>query len=119
MGSRDRSVTVYSTESGRICPKCGQPVAECRCGKSSQPPKGDGIVRVGMESKGRKGKEVTVITGLGLPEAGMKDLLTEIKKKCGSGGTLKDYVIEIQGDHRDKIVTLLREKKFTVRKSGG
>ena len=71
------------------------------------------------ETKGRKGKGVTLVTGLLLNDADKKNLLVEIKKKCGAGGSLKDDVLEIQGDHRDSIVELLKNKGFQVKKSGG
>lgn len=114
-----RSVTVYSSEHGRMCPVCGQPIDSCICRRSKSAPKGDGIIRVGKESKGRKGKDVTVVTGLTMTEDELKELLTEIKRKCSSGGTLKDFVLEVQGDHRDLIVALLKTKGFAVKKVGG
>jgi translation initiation factor 1 len=107
---------VYSTERGRLCPSCELPVAQCRCLKSKPLPKGDGIVRVARETAGRKGKCVTTITGATLdPEA----LAKQLKQKCGSGGTVKNGVIEIQGDHRDIVVTELHKLGFTVKRSGG
>lgn len=111
--------TVYSTEWGRICPTCGKPVDRCTCAAKKSAPAGDGIVRVSRETKGRKGKGVTLVTGLLLDDADKKNMLVEIKKKCGAGGSLKDDVLEIQGDHRDSIVDLLKNKGFQVKKSGG
>ena len=107
---------VYSTDRGRMCPRCGKPAAKCSCGSGSTSPKGDGIVRVAKETKGRKGKSVTVITGVPLGE--LKDLATRLKQKCGSGGTVKGGVIEIQGDHRDVLIDLLSENGWTVKRSG-
>ncbi len=82
-------------------------------------PKGDGVVRVGRETKGRKGKGVTLVSGVPLPPEELKTLARELKQKCGTGGTLKDGVIEIQGDHRDALIELLKTKGWTVKRSGG
>jgi translation initiation factor 1 len=110
---------VYSSELGRICPACGKPVKGCVCRKKSAAPAGDGIVRVGRESKGRGGKTVTVITGVPLAEEKLKILAGELKRRCGTGGTLKVGLIEIQGDHRDLLVTELKNRGFTVKLAGG
>ncbi|TAK03536.1 MAG: translation initiation factor Sui1, partial [Candidatus Manganitrophaceae bacterium] len=99
---------VYSTEHGRMCPDCGEPIAQCRCRQKQSAPKKDGIVRVSRETKGRKGKGVTLIAGVPLHPEGLRDLAKELKQTCGSGGTVKEGVIEIQGDHRDVIVEALR-----------
>ncbi len=119
MPDKNYSRTVYTTESGRICPNCGQPVAECRCHKSSARPAGDGVVRVSLEKKGRGGSKVSVITGLPGTDEELRALTTELKRRCGTGGTLKDGVIEIQGDHRDTLVEVLRAKKFNAKRVGG
>ncbi len=121
MPSRDYSRTVYTTETGRICPECGRPIAEChkRSDRRSDRPKGDGIVRISLDRKGRAGGVVSLITGLpGSPEA-LKTLATELKRRCATGGTVKNGTIEIQGDHRDTLVEVLRAKGFTVKKAGG
>jgi translation initiation factor 1 len=114
---------VYSTGQGRLCPECARSIAECRCKRSkpAQPavPSGDGIVRVGRETKGRKGKGVTVITGVPLAEPELEALATKLKKRCGSGGTVDGGVIEIQGDHRDLLVAELGRLGYKVRRSGG
>jgi translation initiation factor 1 len=111
---------VYSSSSGRVCPKCNKPIAKCVCRKqTSVLPPNDGIVRVGRETKGRKGKGMTLITGVPLQTNELKKLAKELKQKCGTGGTLKDGVIEIQGDHRDALVELLQAKGWTVKRSGG
>ena len=114
---------VYSTGHGRLCPECARPLTECRCRRSkpAQPaaPAGDGIVRVGRETKGRKGKGVTVITGVPLAGDALEALATRLKKRCGCGGTVEAGVIEIQGDHRDLLVAELGQLGYTVRKSGG
>ncbi len=119
MTNRSDARTVYSTETGRICPNCGQPVDHCRCAKKSARPAGDGIVRVSLEKKGRKGKGVTLISGLPGSDEQIKVLAAEMKRRCGTGGTVKDGVIEIQGDQRDLLVSLLKEKGLQVKKAGG
>lgn len=116
---RNENPTVYSTEWGRICPKCGKPETECICKKAAALPRGDGVVRVQRESKGRKGKTVTLITGLVLNEEAQRTLLSDLKRMCGAGGSLKDGVLEIQGDHRDALVDELKKRGFTVKKVGG
>ena len=111
---------VYSTESGRVCPDCGQPVAACACKQSARAvPAGDGIVRVSLDTKGRKGKGVTVIKGVPLDAAALAALGKQLKANCGSGGTTKDGVIEIQGDHRDTVIAALQKKGMTVKRAGG
>jgi translation initiation factor 1 len=110
---------VYSTEQGRMCPECGQPIAACVCRREQAVPVGDGIVRVSREAKGRKGKGVTVITGLGLDEQGLQRLATDLKRKCGAGGIVKAYTIEVQGDHRDLLVAELTRRGYTVKRGGG
>ena len=112
---------VYSTDHGRLCPDCGKPVADCACGRGRRPGHtgGDGIVRVGRETKGRKGKGVTLVTGVPLGGDELAALAKQLKAKCGAGGTLKQGVIEIQGDHRDTVVALLQDKGFAVKRAGG
>ncbi|MGR4870398.1 translation initiation factor Sui1 [Variovorax sp. LARHSF232] len=113
---------VYSTESGRICPGCGQPVAACTCReeqKAAARTATDGIVRVSLESKGRKGKGVTVVKGVALDDAALALLGKALKSACGSGGTTKDGVIEIQGDHRETVMALLQKQGMTVKRAGG
>ena len=109
---------VYFTEFGRACPGCGNPVDQCSC-DTEDTPKGDGIVRVSRESKGRGGKVVTLVSGIPLAGAELKTLAKELKKKCGVGGALKDGVVEIQGDQRDLLVSELSKRGFTVKKAGG
>lgn len=112
---------VYSTEHGRLCPGCGRPSAACSCRTQTAAGKacGDGIVRVGRETKGRKGKGVTLINGLDLGEEELKALAGELKKRCASGGAVKDGRIEIQGDHRELVVELLQKKGWKVKRAGG
>lgn len=109
---------VYSTETGRTCPDCRQPVAQCTC-KQAPAPVGDGIVRVRRETKGRGGKTVTSISGIMLPEAELKDLAKRMKARCGCGGALKEGVIEIQGDQVTLLCAWLSEQGFQVKRAGG
>ncbi|WP_457324543.1 translation initiation factor Sui1 [Roseateles sp. P5_E11] len=111
---------VYSTDVGRVCPGCGQPIAQCVC-KAKLRPAGDGIVRVSRETAGRKGKGVTVIKGLPLDDAALTACAKQLKALCGSGGTVKDGVVEIQGDHLDKVLAWLkaRPEGWTVKRAGG
>jgi translation initiation factor 1 len=111
---------VYSTEGGRMCPACRQPVAQCTCrGASAPAPGSDGIVRISRETKGRGGKAVTVIRGLPADEAGLAQLAKKLKAACGSGGTVKDGVVEVQGDHCEKLLTLLAAQGHRVKRAGG
>ena len=110
---------VYSSEHGRVCPDCSQPIKQCRCRKQASAPPGDGVVRVARQTKGRKGAGVSLVTGVPLAGADLKKLAKELKQKCGSGGTVKDGVIEIQGDHRDLLVELLQARGFAAKKAGG
>ena len=116
---------VYSTGVGRRCPECGRAAADCRCRRSRpaqpSPPVGDGIVRVGRETQGRKGKGVTVIRGLPLAAEALAELATRLKKRCGSGGSVDAQagIIEIQGEHRDLLVEELGRLGYQVRRSGG
>ncbi|MDR7268744.1 translation initiation factor 1 [Pelomonas saccharophila] len=111
---------VYSTDVGRVCPGCGQPIAQCAC-KAKARPAGDGIVRVSRETAGRKGKGVTVIRGLPLDDAALTVLAKQLKAACGSGGTVKDGVVEIQGDHADRLMAWLqaRPEGWKVKRAGG
>lgn len=117
---------VYSTGQGRLCPECGRPLAECRCKRSKPaqplvqgPATSDGTVRVGRETKGRRGKGVTVITGIPLAGDALDAMAARLKKRCGSGGTVREGVIEIQGDHRDTLVAELTKLGYSVKRVGG
>ncbi len=116
---RDDPVMVYSTERGLVCPKCRLPMAKCRCAKEEPAPAGDGIVRVRRETKGRGGKTVTTVSGVPLGGEALRNLASDLKRRCGSGGTAKDGVIEIQGDHRETIVEELSRRGFTAKLAGG
>jgi translation initiation factor 1 len=110
---------VYSTESGRMCPACRKPLAQCVCKARAAAPAGDGIVRVSRETKGRGGKAVTVVRGVALDAAALMRLAQQLKAACGSGGTVKDGVIEVQGDHCEKVIALLKAQGHTVKRAGG
>lgn len=111
---------VYSTEAGRMCPACRRPVAQCACRKAAAAvPAGDGIVRVSRETKGRGGKAVTLARGIPLDEAALAALGKELKAACGCGGTVKDGVVEVQGDHADKLIALLQQRGYKVKRAGG
>ncbi len=109
---------VYSTEHGRLCPGCGHPSNACTC-KQAAPPAGDGVIRVRRETGSRGGKTVTTATGFVIDDAALKQLATELKRRCGTGGALKERVVEIQGDHRDTIKAELEKRGFTVKLAGG
>jgi translation initiation factor 1 len=117
--SRATGGLVYSTEAGRMCPACRRPLATCACKQASAAPAGDGIVRVSRETKGRAGKGVTLVKGLALDAAALAVLGKQLKAACGSGGTVKDGVIELQGDHGERVITLLRAQGHTVKQTGG
>lgn len=110
---------VYSTDFGKMCPGCNNPKAKCVCRKIQSTPKGDGIVRLMRETKGRKGKGVTLITGVPLDNTGLKKLAKALKQKCGCGGSLKNGIIEIQGGHRDVLEKELGRLGYNVKRAGG
>ena len=114
---------VYSSEHGRMCPHCGLPSKRCVCRKkprgATAAPAGDGIARVRREKKGRKGKTVTTISGLPLGDGELRELAKELKRKCGSGGAVKDGVIEIQGDHCEALMEELRARDIQAKRAGG
>lgn len=112
---------VYSSESS-TCPGCHKPLRKCKCrlvqDNGSPRQVVDPAIRVSRESKGRKGKGVTLVTGLPLKEAELKLLAKQLKALCGSGGTIKNGVIEIQGDHRDQIKQELDKEFKNVKLAG-
>lgn len=119
MQKRSTGSLVYATDSGRMCPDCRQPVAACSCGQALAPPAGDGVLRISREKAGRGGKTVTVVRGARLDAAGLAALAKRLKAASGSGGTVKDGVIEIQGDHADRLVAWLAQDGFSVKRAGG
>lgn len=110
---------VYSTGTGRRCPGCVRPIAECVCGRVAKVQAAAGPVRVGRATQGRAGKAVSVVTGLALPPAELEALARALKQRCGSGGTVRDGAIEIQGEHRDTIVAELAKRGIAAKRSGG
>jgi len=114
---------VYSTEFGQICPECQKPISECICKKrkpkASLKIKQDGIIRIRREVKGRKGKTVTAIYGFQFNQSDLKTLAKQLKQQCGTGGSVKDDMIIIQGDHRETLLKLLMAQGHKVKLSGG
>ncbi|AMC99134.1 translation initiation factor Sui1 [Halomonas chromatireducens] len=113
---------VYSTEHGDICPECRQPQADCCCAEVAEQSRIaalDGVVRIRRETSGRKGKGVTTVSGIPLPDAELKALAKRLKKRCGTGGAVKDGIIEIQGDHREVLKAELERSGYSVKLAGG
>jgi translation initiation factor 1 len=119
----DNTRLVYSTETGRICPSCQKPVSECTCKKKKSKPQTnityDGIIRIRREVKGRKGKTVTTVSGFKLDADELRSLAAQLKRRCGTGGSVKDGMIIIQGDHRETLLSELKKKEYTVKLAGG
>jgi translation initiation factor 1 len=117
---RSDSALVYSTDAGRMCPACRRPIAQCDCRRSAAPSgPSDGIVRISRETKHRGGKAVTVIRGLLGDAASLDKIAKQLKAACGSGGTVKDGVVEVQGDHCEKVMALLESQGHKVKRAGG
>ncbi|EAR61846.1 translation initiation factor Sui1 [Neptuniibacter caesariensis] len=113
---------VYSTEKGQLCPGCNEAIDTCICSELDEQNRLaglDGVVRIRRETSGRKGKGVTTVSGIPLPEAELKTLAKKLKKSCGTGGALKNGIVEIQGDHREKLKVMLEKEGFTVKLAGG
>ena len=110
---------VYSTELGRMCPACRQALADCQCKAQTRPQSGDGVVRLRCETKGRKGKGVTVITGVPLDAARLAVFAQSLRQRVASGGAVKDGRIEIQGDHVASLLPLLQQQGWIVKTAGG
>jgi translation initiation factor 1 len=102
-----------------MCPQCRQPQAQCSCRSAVQRPAGDGIVRVSRQTKGRAGKGVTLVKGLDLDDAALIALGKQLKTACGSGGTVKEGVIEVQGDHVERVMELLKAQGHSAKRAGG
>ena len=110
---------VYSTSSSNSCPRCGKPLRKCRCTPLQEAKPATGAIRIRRQTRGKGGKTVTVISGLTLGQDSAKALMKEMKKLCGSGGTINNGEIEIQGDHRETILELLQSRFNDVKLAGG
>jgi translation initiation factor 1 len=118
---------VWSSESGRICSECGNPVSSCTCKKKKDEKTeknerlfpDDGIIRIMREIKGYGGKTVTIIGNITINTDKLKDLARQLKNRCGTGGTIKDGEIIIQGDHRQAILEELTRQGYRAKISGG
>jgi translation initiation factor 1 len=110
---------VYSTDAGRMCPQCRQATAACVCKKAAARATSDGVVRVSRQTKGRGGKTVTRVEGVPLGDEALAQLGKQLRSGCGSGGTVKDGVIEVQGDHCDKVIEALKQQGYAPKRSGG
>jgi translation initiation factor 1 len=115
----NRGGLVYSTDSGRMCPECRRALADCICRVARPTPAGDGVAKVMREKKGRAGKTVTVVRNLVLDPVALTTLARELKNACGSGGTLRDGVLEIQGDHVDRVLQALEARGLKAKRAGG
>jgi translation initiation factor 1 len=118
MKSSSNGGLVYSTDGGRMCSECRRPLLECMC-KAKAVPISDGVVRVSRQTKGRGGKSVTVIKGLALDATALALLGKQLRTACGSGGTVKDGVIEVQGDHCELVIETLRTHGHHPKRAGG
>ncbi|MBL8348353.1 MAG: translation initiation factor Sui1 [Rubrivivax sp.] len=119
---RDAGATrlVYSTEGGRMCPQCRRPMQDCACAtQRAAVPAASGPIRVSRESKGRGGKTVTLVRGLPLPAAELEALGKQLRSHCGSGGTVKDGVLEVQGDHCERVLAWLLAQGYAAKRAGG
>lgn len=109
---------VYSTESGNMCPVCRRSMAQCTCRAQSPVETTDGVLRVSRETGGRGGKTVTVIKGLAMDEAALIKLAAQLKSSCGTGGTVKNGTIELQGDHCNAVLVTLKKYGWVVKRAG-
>ncbi len=122
-----KSRLVWSSESGRICPECSKPVSSCTCKKkknnevkkSVRKYPDDGVIRIMRETKGHKGKTVTVIGNISLKESELKEFAKKLKTRCGTGGSVKDGEIFIQGDHRQVILDEIIKQGYRAKLAGG
>jgi translation initiation factor 1 len=110
---------VYSTDAGRMCPGCRMAIALCACSKTRAAPAGDGLVRVSLQTKGRGGKSVTQVKGLALDAVALATLGKQLRTACGCGGTVKEGVIEVQGDHCALVIATLAKHGHRAKRAGG
>lgn len=116
--STPASRLVYSTETGRVCQQCALAMDACTCTRQSAVT-GNGQVTVSRQTKGRGGKCVTVVEQVALDSAALAQLGKQLRNKCGAGGTVKDGVIEIQGDHCEVVLRALLEAGHKAKRKGG
>ncbi len=119
MTKKPKGPLVWDSELGQVCPQCQAAIASCACPAEDTQPSGDGVVRVALDRKGRGGKVVTVVTGLPLAPDALRKLAKELKQRCGTGGSVKDGNVEIQGDRRDLLIAELAKHGYKAKKSGG
>jgi translation initiation factor 1 len=113
---RSRARPVYSTERGGSCPRCGWPARECRCAaRFDEPVPAKVVATLRIEKAGRSGKTVTVVDGLPRNAAFLKELVADLKRACGTGGTAAERHVELQGDHRAALRALLARRGWTVK----
>lgn len=115
---RDNSRTVYSTGAGPVCQRCGWPERDCKCSSRSgvdEPIPSRVVAKLRLEKKGRGGKSVTVVYALPRNRAFLQELTRELKRTCGTGGTMMDDGVELQGDLRDRVRELLQNRGYTVK----
>lgn len=109
---------VYSTDQGRLCPECNNPIDDCSC-QATDALLGSGNVRIQLETKGRKGKGVTLIKDLAMTAEELKTLAKKLKNHCGVGGAVKEGTVEIQGDQREKVIRFLADMGIKAKLAGG
>ena len=117
MADRDGARIVYSTDAGKVCPKCGWPIRECRCSRkdSDEPVRARVVAKLRIEKAGRGGKIVSVVYGLPHNAAFLKELCQDLKRTCGTGGAVVDGTVQLQGDLRERIRSALLEKGIVVK----
>jgi translation initiation factor 1 len=115
-GNAEKGRLVYSTDAGRICPGCGRPARDCHCSTRADESIPSRIVaKLRLEKKGRGGKTVTVVDGLPRHATFLKELCQELKRACGTGGTVLEGAVELQGDLRDRVREFLLKRGFVVK----
>ena len=122
MKNNSKGGLVYSTDAGRMCPGCRLALAQCACQAKAvlaENGKGNGMVRVALQTKGRGGKSVTLVTGLALDCVALASLGNQLRTACGSGGTVKDGVIEVQGEHCALVMQVLEKHGHRAKRAGG
>lgn len=118
MSDRSASRIVYSTAAGRICPRCGWPERDCKCSGNRAPAEtvpAKIVAKLRVEKAGRGGKTVTVVYDLPRNASFLTELAQDLKRTCGTGGTVADGTVELQGDLRDRVRAVLASKGFVVK----